>query len=90
MATNNDLGSLSYSLNIDTSKHPDTLRDVEKQIAAIGAVHKIDVNVDDKKFIEQIGKILYGEDFKIKVSLDESYKKKCPITIILKSFILFL
>lgn len=75
MATNNDLGSLSYSLNIDISKIPDTLRGIEKQIAAIGAVHKIDINVDEKKFIEQLGKILYGEDFKVNVSLDESYKK---------------
>jgi len=75
MANNNDLGSLSYSLNIDISKIPDTLRDVEKQLSAIGAAHKIDVNVDEKKFIEQLGKVLYGENFKINVSLDESYKK---------------
>lgn len=74
MATNNDLGSLSYSLNIDISQLPDTIRNVEKQLSGISTVADISTRVDSNQLIGAIKQALMAEDFKLKVSLDESFR----------------
>ncbi|SHG04634.1 hypothetical protein [Dysgonomonas macrotermitis] len=75
MADNENLGSLSFAINIDTSQLPDTIREIEKQLSTIGAVNNVDLSVDKTKLLEEIGKILYGQDFELNLSIDESYKK---------------
>lgn len=74
MATNNDLGSLSYSLNIDISQLPDTIRNVEKQLSGISTVADISTRVDSNQLIGAIKQALMAEDFKLKVTLDDSFK----------------
>jgi len=74
MAANNDLGSLSYSLNIDISQIPDTIRDVEKQLSTINTVADVAMRTDPNQLINSIKQALMAEDFKLKVSLDESFK----------------
>lgn len=74
MAATNDLGSLSYSLNIDISQLPNTIRDVEKQLSGISTVADISTRVDANQLIGAIKQALVSEDFKLKVSLDDSFK----------------
>jgi hypothetical protein len=74
MAANNDLGSLSYSLNIDISQLPDTIRNVEKQLSGISTVADISTRVDANQLIGAIKQALQAEDFKLKVTLDDSFK----------------
>lgn len=74
MAANNDLGSLSYSLNIDISQLPDTIRNVEKQLSGISTVADISTRVDSNQLIGAIKQALMAEDFKLKVTLDDSFK----------------
>lgn len=74
MAANNDLGSLSYSLNIDISQLPDTIRNVEKQLSAITTIADISTRVDSNHLIGAIKQALTAEDFKLKVTLDDSFK----------------
>ena len=74
MAANNDLGSLSYSLNVDISQLPDTIRDVERQLSGISTVADISTRVDSDQLIGAIKQALTAEDFKLKVALDDSFK----------------
>lgn len=71
---NNDLGSLSFGMNIDLSQLPSTIKDVEKQLSTINTVVNTDIRTDPTQIINAIKQALMAEDFKLKVSLDESFK----------------
>ena len=71
---NNDLGSLSFGMNIDLSQLPSTIKDVEKQLSTINTVVNTDIRTDPAQIINAIKQALMAEDFKLKVSLDESFK----------------
>lgn len=72
---NNDTGSLSYSLNIDTSQISKEIRNVEKQLSTISMIADMSVNTDAEQIIEAIKTALMAEDFKLKVTLDDSFNK---------------
>ncbi len=70
---NNDSGSLSYSLNIDTSQISKEIRNVEKQLSTISMIADMSVNTDAEQIIKAIKNALMAEDFKLKVTLDDSF-----------------
>ena len=72
---NNDSGSLSYSLNIDTSQISKEIKNVEKQLSTISMIADMSVNSDTEQIIEAIKNALMAEDFKLKVTLDDSFNK---------------
>lgn len=72
---NNNTGSLSYSLNIDTSQISKEIRNVEKQLSTISMIADMSVNTDAEQIIEAIKTALMAEDFKLKVTLDDSFNK---------------
>ena len=64
----NNLGSLSYSLNIDLD--PKTIEKIEKQLANINILNKVGLSVDSKHLVEEIQKALGGHGFKIKLDVE--------------------
>lgn len=72
---NNDSGSLSYSLNIDTSQISKEIKNVEKQLSTIRMIADMSVNSDAEQIIKAIKNALMAEDFKLKVTLDDSFNK---------------
>ncbi|GEM_PF-4694613 len=70
---NNDSGSLSYSLNIDASQISKEIRNVEKQLSTISMIGDMSVNTNVEQIVEVVKKALMDEDFKLKVTLDDSF-----------------